>query len=62
MYLRIISVINQLDAQKWPEDGPQCAKHVVFSIINRIQRELCFDLPTPSSKQSFDSAKKKDRG
>ena len=29
-----------------PEDGPQWSKHVV-SIINRIQRQLCFDVPHP---------------
>jgi len=32
----------------WPEDGPQWPKHVVISLINRIQRQLCFDVPTPS--------------
>ena len=32
----------------WPEDGPQWPKHVVVSIINRIQIQLCFDVPTPS--------------
>ena len=41
-----------------PEDGPQWPKHVVC-IINRIQRQLCFDVPTLSPNQSFDSAKKK---
>jgi len=29
----------------WPEDGPQWPKHVVVSIINRVQRRLCFDVP-----------------
>jgi len=28
----------------WPEDGPQWPKHIV-SLINRIQRQLCFDVP-----------------
>ena len=31
----------------WPEDGPQWPKHVV-SLIKQIQRQLCFDVPTPS--------------
>jgi len=31
----------------WPEDGPEWSKHVVVSIINRIQRQLCFDVPNP---------------
>jgi len=31
----------------WPEDGPQRPKHVV-SITNSIQRQLCFDVTTPS--------------
>ena len=31
----------------WHEDGLQWPKHVV-RIINRIQRQLCFDVPTPS--------------
>ena len=31
----------------WPEDDPQLPKHVVVSIINRIQRQLCFDVPHP---------------
>jgi hypothetical protein len=30
----------------WPEDGPKWPKHVV-SLINRIQRQLCFDVPLP---------------
>ena len=30
----------------WPEDGPQWPKHVV-SLIKQIQRQLCFDVPTP---------------
>jgi len=30
----------------WPEDGPQWLKHVII-LINRIQRQLCFDVPTP---------------
>jgi len=29
-----------------PEDGPQWPKHVVVSIINRIERQLCFDVHT----------------
>jgi len=28
-------------------DGPQWPKHVV-SLIKQIQRQLCFDVPTPS--------------
>ena len=31
----------------WPEVGPQWPKHVV-SLIKQIQRQLCFDVPTPS--------------
>ena len=31
----------------WPEDGPQWPKHVVVSIINRVQRQVCFDVPHP---------------
>ena len=31
----------------WPEYGPQWPKHVV-SLINRTQRQLCFDVHTPS--------------
>ena len=31
----------------WPEDGPKWPKHVV-NLTNRIQRQLCFDIPTPS--------------
>jgi hypothetical protein len=31
----------------WPEDGPQWSKHVV-SLINRIQRQLCFDVHVSS--------------
>ena len=31
----------------WPEDGFQWPKHI-FSLINRIQRKLCFDVPTHS--------------
>ena len=31
----------------WPEDGPRWPKHVV-SLIKQIQRQLCFDVPTPS--------------
>jgi len=31
----------------WHEDDPQWPKHVV-SVISRIQRQLCFDVPTPS--------------
>jgi len=30
----------------WPEEGPQWPKHVV-SLINRIQRQLCFEVPNP---------------
>ena len=30
----------------WPEDGPQWPKHVA-SLMKQIQRELCFDVPTP---------------
>jgi len=30
-----------------PEDGPQWPKHVV-SLIKQIQRQLCFDVTTPS--------------
>ena len=29
----------------WSEDGPQWSKHV--SLINRTQRQLCFDVPLP---------------
>jgi len=31
----------------WPKDGPQWPKHVV-SLIKQIQRQSCFDIPTPS--------------
>ena len=31
----------------WPEDGQQWPKHAV-SLIKQIQRQLCFDVPTPS--------------
>ena len=32
----------------WPEDGPQWPKHVVVSIINRIQDRCILTYPTPS--------------
>ena len=32
----------------WPEDGPQWPKHVVVSIINRIQNSCVLTYPTPS--------------
>jgi len=31
----------------WHEDCPQWPKHVVVSVTNRIQRQLCFDIPHP---------------
>ena len=39
----------------WPDDGPQWPKHVV-SLINRIQRQLCFDVPTLSPLVAKDSS------
>ena len=32
----------------WPEDGPRWPKHVVISIINRIQDRCVLTYPTPS--------------
>jgi len=32
----------------WPEDSPQWPKHVVVSIINRIQESCVLTYPTPS--------------
>jgi len=31
-----------------PEDGPRWPKRVVVSVINSLQRQLCFDIPSPS--------------
>jgi len=34
----------------WPKDGPQWAKYVVS--LKEIQRQLCFDVPTPTPRKS----------
>ena len=44
----------------WPENGPQWPKHV-DSLIKQIQRQLCFDVPTPFlifTKDNGDDASK----
>ena len=37
----------------WPEDGPQWAKHVDVSVINRIQDSCILTYPTPSLTRMF---------
>ena len=44
----IFCIVFPLYTFLWPEDGPQWPKHVVVSIINRIQDSCVLTYPTPS--------------